>query len=184
MCSTLSSGLAAGVRRRDAGVPGAGVTFTEKQIVTLGVYQQDAPVLVDFSVRGGFRYRTGEEVQSYLLSRARGYANHNLLHRLVGPVALPAGFDWASDWEEREDGNQPYRLVFADRHFLDDDRRCLSTAVVQFPDGTIGDDAIEVPSIALVWDKSDTGVKLGSDEARTMAAVLVAMADLLDEATR
>lgn len=144
--------------------------LTDKQIEELEEDEENPATTVDLSVRGGFRSQTREELRDGLLGTARRYAKDNLLDRLVGPVALPSGFDWACPWEESADGKPPHRFAFADRHAVGD-RLCLSTAFVQFADGNVGDDAIEVPTIDVAWSQTDTGIKFSSsDELREAAA--------------
>jgi hypothetical protein len=96
-------------------------------------------------------------------------------------VPLPPGFVSAGDWDGRSGADMPYRLVFgADRTITDHAVR-VSISAFQRPDGSLARRwAGEAPSIAVLnGDKWP----LNGDQARELAAVLLAAADELDALT-
>ncbi|MGO8771500.1 MAG: hypothetical protein ACLQIK_01160 [Mycobacterium sp.] len=56
----------------------------------------------------------------------------------------------------------------------------ISTAAIQFADGSIDDGDIEPPSVAILDGDTDTGIQLNADQARKLASVLLAAADEVD----
>jgi hypothetical protein len=96
-------------------------------------------------------------------------------------VPLPPGFVSAGDWQA-SGADMPYRLVYgADRTVTDHVVR-VSTHAFQFADGSIASRwAAEAPGIAVLNGDTDTGLwPLNSNQARELAAVLLAAADELE----
>jgi len=156
--------------------------LTAEQIAELEEYEQNPPTFVDLSAVGCYRRQTAEELRDSLLDQARRHAKNNLADAFIGPVALPPGFNWASDWQEGREGGAglPHRCVYADRDSIDGRLR-LSATAIQFADSKIdaaGD--VEAPHIDLIWEGTDTDVHLSSAAAREAATALLAIADEID----
>ncbi|MGB7165495.1 MAG: hypothetical protein WBD70_20570 [Mycobacterium sp.] len=98
-------------------------------------------------------------------------------------VTLPPGFDHAGDWEA-SGADMPYRLIWsadADRTITDHAVR-LELHAFQFADGSIASRWLgESPGIAVPDGNKETGIwPLNNDQARELAAALLAAADELD----
>jgi hypothetical protein len=89
-------------------------------------------------------------------------------------VPLPPGVTGVDDWQADE--RQPYRVVFGEYRGVTDHPICVSTAAVQWADGSLDDGQIEAPNMVLLGDERS----LNSDQARELAAALLAAAAELD----
>ena len=91
-------------------------------------------------------------------------------------VPLPQGFTLMfpdDDWAHR-------RCLIKNQDVFDGRLRISADAWMR-ADGTIcRDHTGEQPGIVLIWERTDTGVRLTADGAREAAAALVAAADELD----
>jgi hypothetical protein len=102
-------------------------------------------------------------------------------------VPLPAGFVTADDWQWSR-GCMPYRFVFTD-WTVTDHRVAVSMHAFQWADGALADGTgaegygVEAPSISVL---DAIGHSMNSDQARELAAALLAAAAELDglEGTR
>ncbi|MCV7101549.1 hypothetical protein [Mycobacterium palustre] len=123
-----------------------------------------------------------------LLIQARAYARDNLVAAMVGEVSAPAGASPDRLWEEHDP--QPYRLLFGAHRMVtappprgsrDSGSAVITTDAVQFADGSIDDGRdLVAPSITVLNDCTDTGIRLSSDQARELAALLLEAADEID----
>lgn len=95
-------------------------------------------------------------------------------------VPLPAGAQYATDWEAGKP--QAFRVLYGPARTVgDDDNACVSTDAVQFADGSIDRDGwVWSPGMVIAHEDTDTGIRLNSTEARALAAVLLEAADQLD----
>jgi hypothetical protein len=94
-------------------------------------------------------------------------------------VPLPAGFVEADDWQA-SGPDLPFRIIYGVKRPVTDHEVFVSTAAAQWADGSIDDGLVETPNAALLEGQGDTGVRLNSDQARELAAALLAAADELD----
>jgi hypothetical protein len=94
-------------------------------------------------------------------------------------VPLPVGFDEADEWQA-SGLSLPYRVIWGGNRTVTDHEVVVSNAAVQWADGSIDDGRVGAPSAALLNGRSDTGVRLNSDQSRALAAALLAAADELD----
>jgi hypothetical protein len=119
--------------------------------------------------------RSRRDIDKLLLSRARGHARDNLVAEMIGPVDLPARMAIFDIWQEGDP--QPYRVILGKYRTIPGHAARVSTAAIQFADGSIDDGRLEPPNITL-YDVQDE--RLSSDDARELAAVLLEAADELD----
>ena len=102
-----------------------------------------------------------------LLTEARARACDNLTAAMIGDVPVPPGAQG-----RRLAGRlrrpaavssalRRYRTVAGPNHTVQ-----ISTAAIQFADGSIDDGDIEPPSVAILDGDTDTGIQLNADQAR------------------
>jgi hypothetical protein len=95
-------------------------------------------------------------------------------------VPLPAGAQpLTGEWYD--DRSQLYRLITGDAREVTDAGVAVLTDAVQFVDGGVDQGEFSSPpSMIITREDTDTGVRLFSDQARELAAVLLEAAAELD----
>jgi hypothetical protein len=92
-------------------------------------------------------------------------------------VPLPAGFVTADDWQASGPG-MPYRFIGCANRTVTDHAVWVSMQAVQWADGSLSDGSgVEAPGIAVL---EASARPLNSDQARELAAALLAAAAELD----
>ncbi|MGJ6124906.1 hypothetical protein QN239_20275 [Mycolicibacterium sp. Y3] len=95
-------------------------------------------------------------------------------------ITPPPGAEMIGDWENHIEDHQPYRLICGyDRHITDHEATVYAT-VTQLADGTIEDTPLESPGIYVRQGDRDCLPKLNIDQARELAAALLACVAELD----
>ena len=142
--------------------------LTERQIAELEDQERDPDSLVRITGNPAYRY-DGES----LLDAARSYARNHLGAAMIGDVPAPAGAVRVYDWNDA-DNPDAYRLV-------DFSTRTITTPYneitvehqgVQYPDGRLKNEILLTRFEPLT-----------TDEARRLAAALIAAADEIDGTT-
>jgi hypothetical protein len=125
---------------------------------------------------GGCRPRTLEEQRTWLSAAARLRALENLVAAMVGEVPPPDGATHVGAWQDADP--LPYRVVFGSDWRIAGHQVTLSTAVIQFADGSI--DGGEPPHVAILDGDTETGLTFSAPQARALGAALLAAADEID----
>ncbi len=91
-------------------------------------------------------------------------------------LPLPAGAEYADDWQPGDIEFPPYRIVLGAKRGITDHALLVSTSAVQWVDGSIEDGSKdECPKVWL-----DQPGDLNSDQARELAALLLELAAQID----